>query len=320
MLIEKKNNFCAWSDVLGFANPFEADEWTFSENSQQNIETLICIDSILKESIVENEKCLFLNDGVSRIYDIKYDFDHKIGASIDNPFLLLRWFNQILIYHFTVNEFLKPRLPGIRTVISFGERLNIAEEFLTADKVNHFYKNILFSDESKGEIALYNPKEFQLNLAFSKAYFIESAGSKAGICGSNLFIDSQVLEVLLNFFNQFGCAMEDKFIEEIYEDGFGFILSETLFKSEIDHFDGFLFLSIFANDKNGSQKILELILSEEPIKFSKRGLLTDIYVLKYYRIGLNHKLRDSNNLCSMMTEYHDFENYSLIKQLPTKTI
>ena len=40
---------------------------------------------------------------------------------------------------------------------------------------------------------LTTPEYFQMNTAFSKAYIIESSGSKAGVTGNNLYIDNYLL-------------------------------------------------------------------------------------------------------------------------------
>jgi hypothetical protein len=52
----------------------------------------------------------------------------------------------------------------------------------------------LFTKEYSRRTAIYSPFEFQLNLAFAKAYLIESKGSKVGLTGARFFIHQSVMD------------------------------------------------------------------------------------------------------------------------------
>jgi len=41
-----------------------------------------------------------------------------------------------------------------------------------------------------------NPEPLQMNTAFSKAYILDDAGSKAGLQGSSIFVDQSFLDVI----------------------------------------------------------------------------------------------------------------------------
>ena len=45
-------------------------------------------------------------------------------------------------------------------------------------------------------IVIYNPKEMQMNTAFSKAYILESGGGKAGLPGNYMYIDKSVIDAI----------------------------------------------------------------------------------------------------------------------------
>ena len=67
-----------------------------------------------------------------------------------------------------------------------------------------------------------NPVQLQLNMAFTKAYLLDQAGSAAGLSGSNIFIDESVLAFARSVAQMAGARLQP--IERTTSDGFLFAL------------------------------------------------------------------------------------------------
>ena len=94
------------------------------------------------------------------------------------------------------------KYPGCRSVISFGENIEyLADEIRLDDWVLNYTKNgngiSNFAKAYGNPIIIYNPKELQMNTAFSKAFLLESEGSRIGLCGNNLYIDKSTIEAII---------------------------------------------------------------------------------------------------------------------------
>jgi hypothetical protein len=132
---------------------------------------------------------LFLNDGVIRPVDI-----HKAGMYVDVYSMWLE--NAILQFNILNCKDKKNSNPGLRGVITYGQRIQYTNELVRLGEV-------VKSNNSKTqqEIVVYSPNEFQMNTAFSKAYIIESSGKKAEVEGANLYIDKCFLDMFANLIN-----------------------------------------------------------------------------------------------------------------------
>lgn len=90
--------------------------------------------------------------------------------------------------------------PGCRSVIAFGDNIEyLADEIRLDDYILNYTKpqGADLSELAKktgNPVVVYNPKELQMNTAFSKAYMIESGGTRAGIPGNFMYIDQSVLD------------------------------------------------------------------------------------------------------------------------------
>ena len=95
--------------------------------------------------------------------------------------------------------------PGCRTVMAFGDCIEyLAEEVKFDDYVMNYTKpkgkKISDIAERTGNpTVIYNPKELQMNTAFSKAYILEGGGSKAGLPGNNMYIDQSVVDAVIKY-------------------------------------------------------------------------------------------------------------------------
>lgn len=193
--------FCAWSDLLGFSNPFEQGHWSFENSgSQRNVERLLRVWKVGHEpSSALDEVALFLNDGIARVHD----FD----PAAETPRRLLWWLEQTFYKHFQIIlADCSAGFPGMRTVLCAGERVNIGEvqELVSGSTIG----SKEFHERFGGKVCIYSPAEFQLNLAFSKAYFIESKGSAIGLSREPAFyIEDAVIESISKFLH--GCTFEE---------------------------------------------------------------------------------------------------------------
>ncbi len=180
--------FCMWSDLLGFGNPFQEAQWTFrDERSLENVQRLRNLARCLYSSADPlREVALVLNDGLARVYDVPEE--HTDSRS------LLRWLHSIFVNHWQVNTIDHERgQPGLRSVLTFGERVTTWNGATTLHEMIHFSGP---APTLENRMCIYSPNELQLNLAFSKAYAIESIGSQGGLGGPALFVDEKALQAI----------------------------------------------------------------------------------------------------------------------------
>lgn len=139
-----------------------------------------------------DEVALFLNDGVARIFDVT--------QQTRDPKRVLSWFAFACIQRIASSRAdVANGFAGARGVLSYGERVLLGEEmqFLS----NYLVGSVEAHNRFGGKICVYSPKEFQLNLAFSRAYIIESGGRKKGLEHAALYVDQVVLDALENLVN-----------------------------------------------------------------------------------------------------------------------
>lgn len=185
--------FCMWSDLLGFGNAFQEGNWSFQNDiAEKNIARLQRLESSLYTSNdPSKEVALVLNDGLARIYDLP-----KLESESSQ---FLWWLHLAIANHWLVNandqQFGNP---GLRSVLTFGERVRTWRG--SKSWGDH---HLIGSSEMKlfanKKICIYSPEEFQLNLAFSKAYIIDSLGKKGGLAGPGLYVDVEALVAIENF-------------------------------------------------------------------------------------------------------------------------
>lgn len=93
--------------------------------------------------------------------------------------------------------------PGTRSVLAYGMGIEyLTNEVRYDDYVLNYTKTngadiSNAAQQNSNPIVIYNPKELQMNTAFSKAYMIESLGSKVGVCGNNFFIDESLIKSII---------------------------------------------------------------------------------------------------------------------------
>jgi hypothetical protein len=185
--------FCVWSDLLGFSKPFADGNWSFdNEHSRRNITRLSNLWQVAHSAGSPLEEvALFLNDGIARVYD----FDPES----ETPGNILVWLDRMLRYHRTISSVDRQSgFPGLRTVLCFGERIKMGSSLVPAS--DYIVEPSEFQQRLQQKICVYSPAEFQLNLAFSKAYYLEQKGSKIGLeRNSAFYIEEAAVNVISDF-------------------------------------------------------------------------------------------------------------------------
>lgn len=169
---------CAWTDLLGFSELYKKYKWSLSalvkdykKLGTPYVKGYVHFDRLYKMLIMTYhtidpiiEKAIFINDGFARNVDV--------CGPVTHPFPLLSWFRETIFKHeHYCSHGHQSDFPGVRTVVTFGERTDFG--FDTANVSDYAGKEI-----KNDEIVIYSPRHFQNNLAFAKAYLIETTVSK----------------------------------------------------------------------------------------------------------------------------------------------
>lgn len=198
--LKTNDYFCVWSDLLGFGNDFFDNDWILTNKQKQSIYQRLqkAHSIILYNSSPFNERNLILNDGLAKVFKVPTRLEDKY--SIHSLSLYLR---SSIDNHIRINETEKEYgYPGCRTVLSFGEGIEyLSDEIRFDDYVENYTKpkgqEISSIAKNNGNpVIIYNPKELQMNFAFSKAYTLESGGSRIGITGNRFYIEESVLKAI----------------------------------------------------------------------------------------------------------------------------
>jgi len=277
-----KETFCLWCDLLGYGKPFIDSGWNLHDKRViQNIDRINNLEIVFHN--INNypiEKTLIMNDGFIRNMDIV-----PIQDGMQQSYLY--WFNFILYSFYTLNRIDKQYgFPGARGVLTYGHRFDYMNNQLTAaDIVQTSKENI---PKYEKEILVYSPKEFQMNTAFSKAYIMEGAGSRAGIVGSNLYIDIDFLERLRKILESGKCTYHlliDEDAKRMREKGYDVDnKGRQIVYLSTDTFEEDEFSIWQVNQKTcGNEKILfKLWLNKKYIDFRDKGIDTKLFkVIKY---------------------------------------
>lgn len=257
--IEVVPTMCVWSDLLGFSKKFATNNWILSEKEWKSVAKRLQEMQIICQRNIEGnlENCLVSNDAIIRNLDVRRDVG-LIGLSM--------WFRSLIYYFAGVNTNEKRhRLPGMRLVLSAGERMiHNCEKITMEDYVLNYTKpdpnGVSNLTKMIGErVVMYNHEFMQMNTAFSKSYIIDSVGSKGGIKGNRFFVDISVVDFLKEYARVHGVAEEC-------------IIDETLGgKRKI----------AFLNNETGYYYLgLEL---KKPVEINTNSLKTTVYRLdKFY--------------------------------------
>lgn len=200
--LKSRHSFCLWSDLLGFGNIYSDNNWSLSKKQKKEVyDRLLAAHSSVLYFSQPNERNLILNDGIAKVYIP----DESIFGKGDIHSISM-YFRSCIELHLAITKTEKANgFPGCRSVIAFGDSIEyLAEEVRFDDYVLNYTKpeghEISSIAERVGNpTIIYNPKELQMNTAFSKAYILESGGSKAGLPGNNMYIDQSVVDALIEY-------------------------------------------------------------------------------------------------------------------------
>jgi hypothetical protein len=93
-------------------------------------------------------------------------------------------------------------LPGARSVLSCGEAFAFAHsEYRMRDFILDSTKQPASNrtpeyEDFANQLVVIHPTQLQLNLAFSRAYLLDQAGSACGIKGPHFYVDDTVIEAI----------------------------------------------------------------------------------------------------------------------------
>lgn len=190
--VEIFETMCIWYDLLGYGKSFYESDWNLTTTiSYKNIKRIKFLEKMIKTvPIPLVEKVLLLNDGIIRNVDVC-----KKGSYVE---MYIMWLENAIKQFYNINFIDKNNgNAGMRGVLTFGQRAQYTSEIIKMADVVKTKNNT-----TNEKIIVYSPNEFQMNTAFSKAYIMESGGSKAGITGPNLYVDEFFIKMFINILNE----------------------------------------------------------------------------------------------------------------------
>lgn len=200
-VLRSRDCFCLWSDLLGFSNMFTETNWELTDRDKHKLyNRLLNAHSAVLHFSSTDEKTLILNDGIAKVF-------HPRGKDdINNILSISMYLRSCVEIHMAVNQVEKEcGYPGCRTVMAYGENIEyIVDEVRFDDYVFNYTKpkGSDISDLARrigNPVVVYNPREMQMNTAFSKAYITEEAGSRYGITGNNFYVDISVINAISRY-------------------------------------------------------------------------------------------------------------------------
>lgn len=203
---------CMWSDLLGFGKVFTQNNWKLNPEQQRAVYERLSAahSSVLYYSSCYDERNLILNDGIAKVYRLR-----PKHATINNVLDIGIFLRSCIELHMSVNETeLENGYPGCRTVLAFGESIEyLIDEIRYDDYVLNYTKpkgaSLSTNAQRNGNpTVIYNPKELQMNTAFSKAYILESFGSRIGLEGNRFFVDQSLIDAVINYADAMGYKHE----------------------------------------------------------------------------------------------------------------
>lgn len=219
-------SICSWVDLLGYGGPFYSCNWDLSNSvALDNLCRIQKLEPITTSIYIPFGETLFaLNDGFIRNFDIPRN----------NVQSILGWFVDVILKFKAIDEVDKRNgYYGARGVVTYGSRAQY-REFDSLGKGDFILTSADKKQEYNKKRIVLTPSELQMNTAFSKAYIIESGGSRKGLINSKLHIDEALLIKLVDIINkigydEFGVTYDDKGGSCIYKYSANFSKDEKAF-------------------------------------------------------------------------------------------
>ena len=259
--LQTRNCFCMWSDLLGFGNLFVQNNWELNDDVRRQIyNRLEAAHSAVLYYSSWYERNLILNDGIAKVFHPRSKFEDK-----NNILSISLFFRSCIELHLSISETEhEHNYPGCRSILAYGENIEyLANEIRLDDYVMNYSKPqgaelSDFAQKAGNPVVIYNPKELQMNTAFSKAFLLDEGGSKAGLPGNIFYIDESVVNAVIDY-------SEDK--------GYSPIQEKT---------DEGLFLFIPYKDNNPHKVVMEFCFDSEMIIPQGIKYKTKVYKLKRF--------------------------------------
>lgn len=265
---------CAWTDLLGFSNLYTHYNWSLSalvkdynELGGEYERGYIHFDRLHKLLMMTHmtvdpsyERVIAINDGVARNVDLE--------GSMANPLPFLCWIRETIFKHeLYCKQGIKNGFPGVRTTIAIGERTDFGFE-------NTTMSDFLRKQVQPNDVIVYSPRPFQNNLAFAKAYLIETSisASRKTDERSNYFIESDFLSFLVKCLD--GQSFTVPRYYEFDDDTFSGEPEQIAFSAE---FAGGT-LEVSGSIREKKRNFLKLLF-DAPISVAARGLSTEVLEL-----------------------------------------
>jgi len=186
----------AWMDLLGYGSMLrEAQFDPTSELANDAIIRLKRFQDIISDQANRYMPAVCVNDGAILYRDLSYR-----SNSVTADFM-----QRIIDLHTFVNETDQSAgFPGARTILAVGirmtginhnwfnetHRLNILDRMKNKEiDAEQAVNEAFYAQSTNGFVS-----QLQANFAFTKAYLVDSAGSRAGFKGPKLFIDLNLFD------------------------------------------------------------------------------------------------------------------------------
>ena len=211
------NSFCAWSDLLGFGRDLSSNNWQLNITERKKIyERIKTAHDIVLYYSKSYERIFILNDAAARVY--------TISKGISQFRRLTLFIKNSIQTHMNING-VEPAnsLPGCRTVLAFGECMRYMDSSTHFDDyVLNYTKSDIngissIAKENGNFQVVYNPTDFQMNSAFSKAYILDEAGKSKGLAGPHFYVDQSVIDAIKEYSRIAGFYIEDKLDDNHYQ-------------------------------------------------------------------------------------------------------
>lgn len=280
MNVKIVESLCLWCDLLGFSQPFIESSWDLNNPvAQKNIKRVQNLQySFLSTNLYPHEKSLVLNDGFVKNIDLNKNIVGGVQSYIYWLTFLLNNYNIIN----TIDK--EDGFPGVRGVLTYGHRFHYLKNNLTLSDI--LQSSPERKKEAEKEILVYSPLEFQMNTAFSKAYLMESGGSRIGLSGPNLFIDYEFIHKYTSIIVNTKNSNYMSFTEvSSTSDSATLTTSKTpvTFRSDFYEDNDFINWEIFQKVHKNESLLFKIWLDKNVIAYDNKGINTKIYRLVKYK-------------------------------------
>ena len=200
-----------WSDICGFSNLLSKYHLNLKEVNDNGVIQLQRLFYRIMGGVkfpgyqpFPHDQTLILNDGIAKTINCSYANDNSFARQF------VYFIKELLQSHYMFYKQSQKFDISVRSVLTTGEFIPYARENITGESILQYDpKNISPGGKKILETTyVYNPKEFQMNTAFAKAYTIEDLGTKHNIRPGYFYIEDSVIN-LLNDIPSLDCLVKE---------------------------------------------------------------------------------------------------------------